>query len=98
MEAGHRRPGSHTGRAALAALDACFGDDPADIVADRQTVLNELNVLPPRVRDAVAPVVLGDRTFADVAKQLGITERAVEGLLYRYRTEVARRQTQRRIR
>jgi DNA-directed RNA polymerase specialized sigma24 family protein len=78
-------------------LDPRLADDPADIVADRQTVLNELRELPPHVRDAVTPVVLGDRTFADVAEQLGITERAVEGRLYRYRTEVARRQAQRRV-
>jgi len=40
-------------------------------------------------------VVFSDATFVDVAEQLGTTERAVEGRLYRYRTEVARRQAQR---
>ncbi|MFZ2117499.1 MAG: sigma factor-like helix-turn-helix DNA-binding protein [Pseudonocardiaceae bacterium] len=78
-------------------LDSRFDDDPADIVADRQTVLNELRGLPPGVKTAVAAVVISDQTFADVADQLGLTERAVEGRLYRYRTEAARRKTQRRI-
>ncbi|MGA8520261.1 MAG: sigma factor-like helix-turn-helix DNA-binding protein, partial [Pseudonocardiaceae bacterium] len=63
----------------------------------RQTVLNELRGLPPGVKTAVAAVVISDQTFADVADQLGLTERAVEGRLYRYRTEAARRKTQRRI-
>jgi DNA-directed RNA polymerase specialized sigma24 family protein len=78
-------------------LDSRFDDDPADIVTDRQIVLNELGGLPAGVRVAVAAVVISDCTFADVASQLGATERAVEGRLYRYRTEATRRQTERRV-
>lgn len=79
-------------------LDPRVDDDPADIVADREIVLGELAGLPPGIRDALTPVVFGDAAFADVAEQLGITERAVEGRLYRYRAERARRRSQRGIR
>lgn len=79
-------------------LDPRVDDDPADIVAGREVVLGELAGLRPGIRETLTPVVFDDATFADVAKQLGITERAVEGRLYRYRTERVRRQSQRGIR
>lgn len=78
-------------------LDPRLDDDPADIVTNRQTAVTELNGMPSRIRDAVTSVVFNDATFADVAEQLGTTERAVEGRLYRYRIEVARRQAQRGV-
>jgi DNA-directed RNA polymerase specialized sigma24 family protein len=46
--------------------------------------------MPDKTRQAMA-LVLAGFTFAEVAEQLGTTERAVEGRLYRYRTERSRR-------
>jgi DNA-directed RNA polymerase specialized sigma24 family protein len=58
--------------------------DPADIVAARDAVIRELGSLPPATRDAAALAADG-RSFQDIGAALGITDRAVEGRLYRYR-------------
>lgn len=71
--------------------------DPADSVTTTMTVAAELRAMPPSTRAVAERVVLGGASFAEVASELGITERAVEGRLYRYRAEANRRQLLRRV-
>jgi DNA-directed RNA polymerase specialized sigma24 family protein len=61
------------------------GTDPADQVAGQDAVIRELHTMPPGT-GAAAALVIDGATFAETANQLGITERGVEGRLYRYRT------------
>lgn len=46
-------------------------------------VTGYLATLPERERQVVARYYLGDLTYAEIARELGLSERAVEGLLYR---------------
>jgi hypothetical protein len=60
------------------------GTDPADAVASRAAVMSELASMPAGTR-ATAALVLDGMSFAEAGQSLGMTERAVEGRLYRYR-------------
>jgi DNA-directed RNA polymerase specialized sigma24 family protein len=71
--------------------------DPAVTVTSALTVANELKAMPSRTRAVAERIVLDGAPYAEIAAELGITERAVEGLLYRYRTEAQRRQLRRRL-
>jgi len=62
------------------------GSDPADVAAGRSAVISELQSIPDGTRDAAALVIDGV-SFAETAIILDITERAVEGRLYRYRQQ-----------
>jgi hypothetical protein len=60
------------------------GADPANIVADRAAVMNELDSMPPGIQAAAALVVDG-MSFSEAGDVLDTTDRAIEGRLYRYR-------------
>jgi hypothetical protein len=60
------------------------GSDPASVVASRSAVLSELRSMPDGTRDAAA-LIMDDMSFADAASVLDVTDRAIEGRLYRYR-------------
>ena len=62
--------------------------DPAETVAGRMAALAVLRRMPDSTRH-VAALVMDGLTFAETAEVLGITERAVEGRLYRYRQKRA---------
>jgi len=61
------------------------GSDPAHIAASRDVVMGELNAMPDETR-AAAALILDDLSFAEAGTRLGMTDRAVEGRLYRYRS------------
>lgn len=65
--------------------------DPAVSVTAALTVADELNAMPASTRVVAERVLLEGATFAEVGAELGISERAVEGRLYRYRIEAQRR-------
>ena len=71
--------------------------DPATTVVSALTVAHELDAMPARTRAVAERVVFDGAPFAEIAAQLGMTERAVEGLLYRYRVDAQRRQLRRRL-
>ena len=58
--------------------------DPADVVAGRAAVLSELTSMPAGTGAAAALVVDG-MSFAEAGDFLKMTDRAIEGRLYRYR-------------
>jgi hypothetical protein len=62
------------------------GSDPAVVTAGRSAVISELRSMPYGTRDAAALVIDGV-SFAETAIILDVTERAVEGRLYRYRQQ-----------
>ena len=62
--------------------------DPAEAVVARLAVVAELRRMPEGARRAAALVMEG-KSFAETAEILGITDRAVEGRLYRYRQKRA---------
>lgn len=76
-----------TARPMVPAIDA----DPGEAVPGDQWVYGCLNSLSPTNRQTAGRLVLfGDR-YAEIGEDLGISERAVEGRIYRIRTELARR-------
>lgn len=62
--------------------------DPAAVVTAREAAMAELRRMPDGTRDAVA-LVMDGMSFAEAGEVLGISERAVEGRLYRYRQKRA---------
>jgi DNA-directed RNA polymerase specialized sigma24 family protein len=99
---GQPRPDSSatsTGRGSTGSITPSHPDasdaTPALVRPVSATPWAELKAMPPSTREAAARVVLTDCTFAEVARQLGTTDRAVERRLYRYRTEVNRRRQNR---
>ncbi|MFJ9782631.1 sigma factor-like helix-turn-helix DNA-binding protein [Amycolatopsis sp. NPDC101161] len=80
-------------------LEPGVEDDPADVAVGRTLVLEHLHVLkdqPTATAYAVAAVILQGKSYAEVADELDVTEQAVKQRLYRYRTELVRRQANRR--
>lgn len=71
-------------------------DDPGESVVSRQFVLDTLASLPDNLREVAARIVLGDESQAEAGEATGLSERAVEGRLHRYRNERARRRDERR--
>lgn len=72
------------------------GEDPGESVVSRQFVLDTLKGLPGNLREVATRIVLGDESQAEAGDAAGLTERAVEGRLHRYRNERARRRDERR--
>lgn len=73
------------------AVSAGIDLDPALAVTSAMTVHDALAAMPASTREVAEQVVLGGASFAEVAATLGVTERAVEGGLYQYRSELTRR-------
>ena len=71
--------------AALADEPASFDDQLAEIERNEQSVrlLEELNALPARYREAIVLCYLEGRTRAAAAEQMGLSSQAVKGLLAR---------------
>lgn len=61
-----------------------FGTDTAHTAISNITVAEELTRMPPRMRTA-ATMLLDGHSQAEIADHLDTTERAVEGMLHRYR-------------
>lgn len=59
-------------------------DDPAEVVVAEITSTREMDTMPPRIR-AIVQGVLAGWTHAQIGEGLGISARAVEAALYRYR-------------
>ncbi|GAA2696905.1 MULTISPECIES: RNA polymerase sigma factor [Actinosynnema] len=66
--------------------------DPAVEVVTREEVMGILARMPDKVRQILSLMALRGDTQAEVARELGLTERAVEGRLYRHRSEFRRRE------
>ncbi|MEJ2865982.1 sigma-70 region 4 domain-containing protein [Actinomycetospora flava] len=79
------------------ALDRTLDHDPAATVAGQLAVAAELEAMPERTREAAGRLLLLGASYAEIGADLGITERAVEALFYRYRKVAAKRQLGRRI-
>jgi DNA-directed RNA polymerase specialized sigma24 family protein len=71
--------------------------DPAVSAVSAIAVTSELQAMPERTRKVAELLVNEGASFAEIGEQLGMTDRAVEGLLYRYRTEAKRRKLHRRL-
>jgi len=78
------------------ALHPAIGEDPADQVASRETVRCRLRRAPDDVKEILSKLVWEDKSQVEVAAELGITAKSVEGRLYRHRKEVQRRRDERR--
>ena len=61
--------------------------DPADRVADRLHVEEELERMPPQVQQAMIRMALYGESVADVAAVIGMTPRALEGRIDRYKAK-----------
>ncbi|MFI6100807.1 hypothetical protein ACIA8G_35105 [Lentzea sp. NPDC051213] len=72
------------------------GEDPGESVVSRQFVVDTLSGMPDNLREVAVRMVLGDESQAEAGEAAGLTERAVEGRLHRYRNERARRRDERR--
>ena len=79
------------------ALDRTLDHDPAMAVVGQLAVAAELEAMPQRTREAAGRLLLLGASYAEIAADLGITERAVEALFYRYRKVATERQLGRRI-
>lgn len=80
------------GNASMKVIDPVrHAQDPADEVVSREKVMDSLRRMPDRVRDIASRVVWDGCSQAEIASELGLSERSVEGYLYRYRTEYQRR-------
>lgn len=64
-------------------------DDPADIVTTRVGLEQALQDLDPRTREAIVLSECGYRQD-EIAELMGVSNRSVEGLLYRHRAKTAR--------
>jgi DNA-directed RNA polymerase specialized sigma24 family protein len=85
--------GRATWNKAVKAVDSSgsHAQDPADEVVSRQRVIADLRRMPDAVRAIAERVVWEGSSHAEIAAELNLTERSVEGRLYRYRSEYQRR-------
>ncbi|MET8853414.1 hypothetical protein [Amycolatopsis sp. NPDC004625] len=70
-------------------------DDPADYVEGLAQVKELLDGMKPAIRDTAARIALFDETFEEAGQACDLSARAVEGYLYRIRTEAKRREQKR---
>jgi hypothetical protein len=61
--------------------------DMADRVADRLQAEEELERMPPQIREAMVRMALYGETVADVAAIVGMSPRALEGRIHRYKAK-----------
>jgi DNA-directed RNA polymerase specialized sigma24 family protein len=71
--------------------------DPAVSAVSALAVETELAAMPERTQQVAAMLVNEGASFAEIGEKLGMSARAVEGILYRYRVEARRRQLRGRL-
>jgi DNA-directed RNA polymerase specialized sigma24 family protein len=74
-------------------LNDRVGSDPAEEVIRQDVIVRALRSMPRQTMEAAA-LVLAGRSYEAAGEQLGISPRAVEGLLYRCRRELESRPVQ----
>lgn len=76
--------------------DGRTASDHSEEVLTRQALIATLEKMPQAMRRIAFSMAFEDKNQAELAADMGLTERSIEGRLYRYRKELERRRSERR--